>query len=159
LGQELIWLQPQESDTQRWAILRALAKLEPGDQSLRFLLERMEHGLGGPSSLILITPDASGEWLEALLPLTWRGTVPTVLLLDPAAFDPENGTPARALTAELARQGLTHEMITPELLNRPEAQPGRQGQWQWRVTPTGRAVALNPARETTWRSFTPGRRG
>jgi hypothetical protein len=86
----------------------------------------------------------------------WRGAVPTVLLLDPADFDPVKSLPSlRPLAADLARRGIAYELIPPDLLDRPDVRPGRQGQWEWRVTPSGRAIAANPLRELTWRSFSP----
>ena len=91
-GDSLIWLPPGQGDGQRWAILRALALLEPGRRSLADMLDGLSSSLGKDSSLILITPDVSGDWLEALLPLIWRGLAPTVLVLDPACFDPSTAT-------------------------------------------------------------------
>jgi uncharacterized protein (DUF58 family) len=156
-GDSLIWLPPGQGDGQRWAILRALALLEPGRRSLADLLVGLSPSLGKDSSLVLITPDVSGEWLEALLPLIWRGLAPTVLVLDPASFDPSpavgrSGT-AHRLAGELARQGISHQVITSDLLDRPEARPGKVGAWGWRVTPSGRAIADEPSLTAPWRSL------
>jgi uncharacterized protein (DUF58 family) len=152
-----VWLPPRQGDGQRWAILRALAVLEPGQRSLADLLAGLIPSLGRAASLVLITPDAGGEWLEALLPLIWRGLAPTVLLLDPASFatpatDVQAGA-ARRLASELARQGISHQVITPDLLDRPEARPGKEGVWRWRVTPSGRAIADESSLSAPWRSL------
>ena len=40
-------------------------------------------GPGQRSSLVIITASTRPDWLEALLPLAWRGITPTVLLLEP----------------------------------------------------------------------------
>jgi uncharacterized protein (DUF58 family) len=152
-----IWLPPRQGDGQRWAILRTLAVLEPGERALAGLLLGLSPSLGRNSSLVLITPDVRGEWLEALLPLIWRGLAPTVLLLDPASFavparnDQTGG--ARGLALELARHGISHQVITPDLLDRPEARPGKEGAWRWRVTPSGRAIADEPSLTAPWRSL------
>lgn len=152
-----VWLPPRQGDGQRWAILRSLAVLEPGKRSLADLLAGLLPSLGRAASLVLITPDVRGEWLESLLPLTWRGLAPTVLLLDPATFAlaPTGGQAgaARRLATELARQGISHQIITPDLLDRPEARPGKEGAWRWRVTPSGRAIADEPSLAAPWRSL------
>jgi uncharacterized protein (DUF58 family) len=151
LGKELLWLSPRTGDGQRWAILRALATFEPGDRPLGFLLGRMETTLAQARSLVLITPDVSAEWLQTLLPLAWRGAVPTALLLDPQTF---GGQPAAEPLAEaLARAGITHQVIPAALLDRPEAQPGQVGRYDWRVTPSGRAVAVGGTVESAWKGL------
>jgi uncharacterized protein (DUF58 family) len=156
-GDALTWLLPRQGDGQRWAILRSLALLEPGQRPLADLLAGLAPSLGQNASLVLVTPDVGGEWLEALLPLMWRGLAPTVLLLDPASFGAApSGLSARStarLAAELARQGISHQMITPELLDRPEARPGQEGAWRWRVTPSGRAIADEASLTAPWRSL------
>jgi uncharacterized protein (DUF58 family) len=156
-SEPLIWLPPGQGEGQRWAILRALALLEPGRRSLAELLVGLSPSLGKDNSLVLITPDVGGDWLEALLPLVWRGLAPTILLLDPATFKLNSTTsqPGAALhlTGELARQGISHQVITPDLLDRPEARPGKMGAWRWRVTPSGRAIADEPSLTAPWRSL------
>lgn len=149
LGKELLWLPPNTGDVQRWAILRTLATFEPGDQPLGFLLQRMEMTLAQARSLILITPDVSGGWLPALIPLAWRGAVPTMLLLDPQTFGGQAS--ADSVAAELARVGITHQVIPAALLERPEAQPGHTGRYEWRITPSGRAVPVGGTVESTWK--------
>jgi uncharacterized protein (DUF58 family) len=150
-GKPLVWLPPREGDGQRWQILRALALLTPDRNPLGELLSGIRPTLGNDTSLVIITPNMSANWLAAVLPLLWQGSVPTILLLDPVTFG--GGGSYKALTNQLYRWGIHHHVITPELLDRPEAQPGRKGQWDWRVSPTGKAVALNPALETTWKTL------
>jgi uncharacterized protein (DUF58 family) len=148
-GLELVWHPPRQGDGQRVEILQALARLEPATRPLVDLIGLITGRSARGSSLILITPNTSGDWLEKLLPLLWQGCVPTVLLLDPVAFGGQ--AEARPLSHQLAQWGIHHHLITPNLLNRPEARPGRKGQREFRVTPTGRAIPVNPPRETTWR--------
>jgi len=150
-GAPLVWLPPREGDGQRWEILRSLAVVETAKQSLGELLVGLRSALGRFTSLVIITPNVGGEWLEGLLPLLWQGTVPTVLLLDPATFGGHGDS--QGLFDQLRRWSVHCSLITPDLLDRPEAQPGRRGHWQWRVSPTGRAIAANPPRDTGWRSF------
>lgn len=150
-GNPLVWLPPHEGDGQRWEILRSLALLESGQNSLGELLTGLRPTLGRYTSLVIITANTDGDWLEGLLPLIWQGIVPTVLLLDPEAFGGRGN--ARSLFDQLARWGIHRHLITPDLLNRPEAQPGTEGRWEWRVSPMGRAIALNPPRDASWRSL------
>jgi uncharacterized protein (DUF58 family) len=150
-GQELVWLPPRQGEKQRWEILQSLAQLQAADRPLTELISLLNTRQMNAASLVVITPDTGGGWLEELLPVLWRGMAPTVLLLDPLSF---GGTSeARPLKQTLAHWGIHHQVITPDLLDRPEAHPGRSGKWEWRVTPTGRATAVNPPRDASWRGF------
>lgn len=148
-GQELIWLPPEQGDTQRWKILRALALAAPGDQPLERLLAQLP--LGRLASLIVITPATHSRWIEAMLPLLKRGAIATVLLLDPVAFGGQ-GQP-EAVETLLSELIVTHYRITPDLLDQPESRPGRRGQWEWRTSPLGKAVAKRRPRDTSWRKL------
>jgi uncharacterized protein (DUF58 family) len=147
-GETLAWLPPQPGDGQRQQILRTLALVRPGSRSLAELLVRVRPAFGRQASLIIITPAASGDWIEALLPLLRRGAVATVLLLDPATFGGVGE--ASSTLALLANLGVTRYLITPDLLARPETRPGQQGNWEWRIMPTGRAVAVRRPGDTPW---------
>lgn len=148
-GEELVWLRPDRGDTQRQKILQALATAHPGEQSLAALLAQIS--LGRLASLILITPSTDSRWLEALTPLLRRGAVATVLLLDPIAFgDHRDSTPLQSLLTDL---NIATYPLTPDLLDRPESRPGHQGQWAWRVSPLGKAIATQKPREMAWRKL------
>ena len=147
----LVWHPPRQGDGQRLDILQSLARLQPAPHPLVDLIGLITARSARDASLILITPNSSGDWLETLLPLLWQGSTPTVLLLDPAAFGSQ--AEGRPLSQRLAHWGIHHHLITPDLLNRPEAHPGRKGQREFRVTPTGRAIPVNPPREASWRGF------
>ncbi len=151
-GRGLVWLSPFGGDSQRWKILQALAIAETGERSLAELLTRARPAFGQISSLVIITPDISGQWIEAMLPLLRRGAVPTVLLFDPVSFGSTShksgGT--KALLDDL---GVTCHLITKDLLDRPEARPGEQGHWKWRVTPSGRTIAVQQPRDTAWKKL------
>ena len=150
-GAELVWSSPQGGEPQRQSILRSLALLESGERSLGELLDRMPPHLGRMSSLIIITPDVEGDWVNALLPLLQRGLVPTVLLLDPNSFGGHGD--ARPLASLLAKGGAAHTIITRDLLNRPEARPGRRGHWEWHTSATGRAIPARRPRDMAWKKL------
>jgi uncharacterized protein (DUF58 family) len=150
-GQELVWLPPNMSDEHNWSILRALALIEPGEQDLKSLLDLARPGLSQNTSLIVITPAVAGDWLEALLAIRRQQIVPTVLLFDPQSFGEEVSPKGMAET--LAQLGIVHEVISKDLLDRDEIQPGRMGHWQWRITPLGRAVPDMDPEAMTWRGL------
>lgn len=145
---ELTWLPPQEGDPQRQKILQALALARPGSYSLADLLRMMQPSARQIGSLILITPNATGNWVESLLPLVQRGAVPTILALDPASFGGSAENPAQRLLAQL---GLVCHLIPASLLDRPEARPGQQGHWDWRISPSGRALPGNRSNDFNWK--------
>lgn len=150
-SRNLVWLPPKQGDAQRWEILRSLALAEPGERSLSDLLGGIKPSLGKDSSLILITPNMSGKWIEMLLPLDWIGCVPTVLLQDPVSFGGK--IHVDELLPGLVDMGIAHYVIPRELLDRPEARPGQAGHWEWRVSPTGKAIPISKPQDMSWKEI------
>jgi hypothetical protein len=133
------------------AILQALALASPGKRPLADLVREdiVQPNSRQHPSLILITPAANGDWVEALFPLLRLGIIPTVLLLDPRSY---GGTDdVSATVAFLTDLGVAHDVITRELFDRPEARPGQRGHWEWRTYGTGRAVPVRRPRDLTWK--------
>ena len=163
-SENLVWLPPEEGSKRRWDILRALTLVNQGSLTLAELLTRSTSTLAKQASLIIITPDMDLDWVEALIPLLWRGVVPTVLLMDPASWEqsafPDQGMfhtaslSAKKIQAALEALGVMHYTITRDLLDRPEAHPGREGQWEWRILPTGRAIPVKKPANTAWKALT-----
>ncbi len=147
-GRKLVWLPPAGSALQRQRILHHLALVEAGEYPLRLMLARLQKALPSDTSLVLITANAEGEWLPALLPLVRRGLRPTVLLVDGRDFGGD-AAPEKVLSA-LAALGIRAHLIPRSLLERPEAAPGRGGRWQWKTTPLGRAIPDMPE-DIRWR--------
>lgn len=149
-GEPFTWIAPQESPAQRWQILRALALAQPGRTRLADLLERIRPQIGQHASLMVITASRRAEWLNPLSMLTRKGILPTVLWLDAETFagQPLSGG---SLPALLEQHHITCHIITPDLLNRPEAQPGQAGLWEWRTSPTGRAIPVRKPGDFAWR--------
>jgi uncharacterized protein (DUF58 family) len=151
-GKELVWQPPQEGkggSARHWDMMGALALLSPGENTLGELLERTRSNIGKRSSVVIITPNCMTEWIQALIPMLWRGIVATVLLLDPVSFG--DSRPANPAMHALAQLGVSRYLITRDVLNRPEAHPGQAGKWEWRVLPTGRAVPIKQPSNTTWK--------
>jgi uncharacterized protein (DUF58 family) len=161
-GQELVWLPPRLGAEQRWQILHALALADTGEHSLGKLLRSTQSALSQRCGVVIITPDVEplkrvdaagrieGSWLNTTALLMRRGIVPTVLLLDRASFGGE-GDPSQTV-AFLESMTVNHYLVTPDLLDLPEARPGQVG--QWRRTPQGRWEPSFSPRELAWRALT-----
>jgi uncharacterized protein (DUF58 family) len=150
-GEDLVWLTPNMSDEHNWFILRELALIQPGKRSLADLLDIAKSGLNQNTSLIVITPDVTGTWLEHLLTIRLQEVVPTVLVFDPISF----GGKLRAdgISKSMSQFGIVHEVIPKSLLDQDEIRPGEEGHLEWRVTPLGRAVPIIEPEKLTWRNL------
>jgi uncharacterized protein (DUF58 family) len=147
---DLYWIPPRAGETRMWEILRALAMISPADRPIGDLLRQLDPRESARSSLILITPDVGGSWLEPMLLLQRRGIHPTVLLLDPSSYGGK-GSPER-LGSQLTECGIAHYAVTRDLLDRPELHPGIPGGIKWKVTPRGRAI-ISEAVDLTWKEL------
>lgn len=117
-GGTLSWFQPHFDETQKWTILRALALLEMGDQSLARLLEVARQSLRFRSSIIVITADLSGSWIQPVLLMRKKGIIPTIILLNAPEFGGK-GDPDQIL-GKLISLGIDHHLIGPDFLNNLE---------------------------------------
>jgi hypothetical protein len=113
------------------------------------LLTHARPSLRELASIIVITPNVNNDWLEALMPLMWRGAVPTVLLLDPETFGGE--AQAGPMLNTLTQLQIASYRIGSDLLERPEAQPGQQGRWQWKISGTGKASLAAQPGDLEWK--------
>jgi uncharacterized protein (DUF58 family) len=148
-GEELTWLPPRHSSDQLMDILHALALVHVGQRRLADLLTEAQHTIRRGASLIIITPNTQSDWMAPLLHLVENGIAPTVLLLDPASFGGVGST--EGVGQVLTDYSIAHTLIPRELLDRPEAHPGEQGKWRWRVVGYGKAVAMDRPADTSWR--------
>jgi len=150
-GGALDWLPPRTGSGHRWEILRRLALAAPGKTSLGEVLERIRPDLGRNASLLIITPTQSTDWFIALPHLFRLGIRPTVLLFDLGSFD--NKRDNSGVVAELKRMHIPCHVLPREMFDRPEAQPGTRGQWEWRVSPLGKAIPVSKPEENSWRGL------
>jgi len=150
-GEKLVWLGPQMSDDHNWSILKELALIEPGSKSLNDLLNLARPSLNQNTSLIVITPDVKGDWVEALLNIRRQQVVPTILIFDPVTFGGDKS--ASEMSDDLARLGIIHDVIPKDLLDQYEKEYSRVGDWEWRITPLGRAVPILEPEELVWRNL------
>jgi uncharacterized protein (DUF58 family) len=148
-GERLAWLPPRHSSAQLMDIMRALAVAHTGERPLTDLLAEAKHSLRLGASLIVITSNTDGGWIAPLLQLLNNGITPTVLLFDPASFGGEASI--KEVKGVLASRGITNALIPPELFDRPEAHPGKQGRWEWQVVAPGKVVPVHRPAKADWR--------
>ena len=139
-GVEPAWIVPRRNENQQRELLKALALASPSEMRLRDYLRRMGQTIGSRSSLLIITANTRADWTESLLPLIWRGVMPTVFVFDRASFG--GAADVREIEAALESMGATYHIIPRQMLDTKHARPGTEGEWEWRVVGTGRAVAV-----------------
>jgi hypothetical protein len=118
--------------------------------SLKDYLQRAGTSLSSHCSLILLTANADPEWTQSLMPLMWRGVMPTVFLFDPVTFGGETNT--NVVSDIFQSMNVPCHVIPREMLDKPQARPGREGEWEWRISATGKAHAVRTAQED-WRGL------
>jgi uncharacterized protein (DUF58 family) len=142
-GYEPTWLVPRRNEAQQRSLLKALAITAPTAMALQDYLPRIGQALGSHSSLLIVTADTDPAWTESLMPLTWRGILPTVFLLDPITFGGTNDT--KPIADVLQMMSIPCHIIPKELLDTKQIKPGQEGEWDWRISATGKAIAVrNP---------------
>jgi len=150
-GKELTWMPPQRTSGHLMTILRTLALIQPGEKPLAELLGSAQQSIRRGASLVIITPNIQADWAPSILQLVRKGIAPTVLLLDPESFGKQES--AAGILNFLTEYGITHNIVHRELFDRPEARPGVQGKWEWRVVGRGKAVAIRRPADTGWRQL------
>ena len=147
---EPLWLAPQTGEFQRMQILRALATIAPVARPFGTHIEMLRQAMDRSASVIFITPAVEGAWMNALWTFVSRANLPTVILLDRASYGASEN--ARAVVAQLAQWGIPHFVVTRDLMDLPEARPGHAGEWDFRVSATGRAIARTAPSDSGWRT-------
>ena len=149
-GNEPAWHVPQRNEYQQRALLKSLAVASQADMDLKDYLHRTNEAFGSRCSLLIITACSDAEWTQSLMPLMWRGILPTVFLFDVNTFGGQAKT--GRLSAVLESLGVPCHIIPRELLDKPQARPGHEGEWEWRISGTGKAIAVHKPTED-WRGL------
>jgi uncharacterized protein (DUF58 family) len=139
-GREPAWHVPQRNEYQRQALLKSLAVASPAEMNLKNFLILSARGFASRCSLLIITSCLDGDWVSSLIPLMWRGILPTVFLFDINTFGGSANT--GAVSAVLQSLGVPCHVIPHSLLDQTQARPGHEGEWEWRISATGKAVAV-----------------
>lgn len=149
-GGQSDWIVPRRNEYQLRSLLKALAVAAPSEIHLKDYLLRVGASFSSHCSLLIITADTNPEWIQALIPLVWRGIMPTVFLFDPVTFGGSAET--KGISQVLRSMSIPCHVIPKELLDQPQARPGHEGEWEWRISATGKAYAVRSAQED-WRGL------
>ena len=131
---------PSRGQGHQWRMLRALALISaeshlPLAQSLADLATVVQRG----AAVLILTATDSAEWLPQLLQLTQRGVWGDVVLLDRASF---GGSDNLRLRRQIQQVGFQCTVIRQGNVGQRVHVPRDEGQWEYRVTPSGRTVAV-----------------
>ncbi|MFN8471395.1 MAG: DUF58 domain-containing protein [Anaerolineae bacterium] len=147
-GAEPTIIPPGRGGEHFWRILRELATVTAAPRpSLDEFLGRVSASFGRGLSVVLVTPSVSDAWLGRVAGFRRRGMAVHVALLDASTFLPPGpGTAAAAaiLSQQLAEQGAGVTRIDRSYHFDLVQQGKRQGQQEYIVGATGRAI-LKPA--------------
>ena len=149
-GKDPEWIPPRRNEYQLHSLLKALAVASPSEMPLIDYLQRAGGSLNNHCSLIIITANTDTQWTQALLPLMWRGIMPTVFLFDPMTFG--GSASANGVSQIFQSVDIPCHVIPREMLDTPKARPGHEGEWEWRISATGKAMAVRTA-HAEWRSL------
>lgn len=126
---------------QQWRILRALALLDAqGATNLTQALFDLGRIARRGTAVIIITPSGSGAWLPELVRLVQRGVESNVVLLDRPSFGGEGNS--AALQTAVRRLGFPCQVIRQGEVGTPLEAQQRRGIWEFRVSGTGKVVAV-----------------
>jgi uncharacterized protein (DUF58 family) len=151
-GEQIEWIAPRRNEYQLRSLLKALAVASPSTMSLKDYLTRAGRSLSSHCSLLIITANTDTEWTQSILPLMWRGIMPTIFLFDPVSFGGMTSHTVNGIAGIFQSLSIPCHVIPKELLDKPQARPGHEGEWEWRISPTGKAVAVRQAQEE-WRGL------
>jgi uncharacterized protein (DUF58 family) len=138
-GQERRVLRPGQGREHLGNVLRTLALAQPADGlPLAHVLGQAGRVLPAGSTLLVLTPAVDLAWIAALARLRRRGVSSQALLLTPGRT--RELAPVRSL---LVSQGIAAEVV--DVLQPLPMIPhtGRSRRWEFKVLPTGHAVALS----------------
>ncbi len=140
-GREPQIVPPGLGQGQQWRVLRGLALLRADGQIdlARALREFGDNARRGAAALI-ITPEADAGWLPQLPRLARRGVESHVLLLDRPSFGGRGSS--EALRRSIHLLGFRCGVIHQGEIGRPIVEEERRGFWEFKVTGTGKAVAV-----------------
>jgi uncharacterized protein (DUF58 family) len=149
-GSQPDWIVPRRNEFQLRSLLKALAVAGPSDMQLKNYLLRVGASLSSHCTLLIVTANPDPDWAQALMPLMWRGIMPTVFLFDPITFGGDRET--KAISQIFQTMNIPCHVIPKALLDKPQARPGHEGEWEWRISGTGKAHAVRTAQDD-WRGL------
>lgn len=140
-GQQPQIVPPIRGRGQQWQILRALALAKAdGTVPFGFALRDLGRVAQRGTTAVLITPNHSVEWLPHLLPLAQQGIQSSVILLDRGSYGGEGNS--NALQQTILQLGFPCDVVRQGEIGIPLEEQQRRGFWEFRITASGRAVAV-----------------
>lgn len=149
-GTQPDWILPRRNEYQLRSLLKALAVASPSEMPLKDYLTRAGRSFSNHCSLLIVTANADPDWAGSLIPLMWRGVMPTVFLFDPISFG--GSVDIKHVAGIFQSLSIPCHVIPKSLLDKPQARPGHEGEWEWRISATGKAHAVRSAHED-WRGL------
>lgn len=132
---------PGLGEGQQWRLLRALALLHAdGDNELARAMRELADTARRGAAVLIITSTGNPDWLPELPALTRRGLESHVLLLERSSFG--GGDSSEGLRHAVSLLGYRCQLIRRGELGKPIRETEHQGFWEFRVTGTGKAVAV-----------------
>jgi uncharacterized protein (DUF58 family) len=145
-GREPQIVTPGLGEGQQWRVLRGLALLRAdGEIDLARALQEFGDKARRGSAAIIITPESDARWLPQLPRLARRGIESHVLLLDRASFGGEGSS--EALRRSINLLGFRCAVIRQGEVGHPLVEEEKRGFWEFKVTGTGKAVAVRRPQE------------
>jgi hypothetical protein len=140
-GQQPQVLSPARGRGQQWQILRALALVKAdGQLDLGLALRDLGRVAKRGTTAVIITASSSADWLPNLLPLAQQDIQSSVILIDRPSFGCEGNS--LALREAISQLGFPCDVIRQYEVGIPLEEEQRRGFWEFRVTASGRAVAV-----------------
>lgn len=140
-GQEPQVVPPTRGHGQQWQILRTLALMKAdGTTDLGLALRDLGRVAQRGTTAVLITPNLATDWLPGLLPLAQQGIQSSVILLDRASYGGAGSS--TALQQAIRQLGFACDIVHQGEVGIPLEQQQRRGFWEFRVTASGRAIAV-----------------
>ncbi|MFC1936741.1 DUF58 domain-containing protein [Chloroflexota bacterium] len=141
-GEELIVHPLKHGADQRSNIFRSLSHVQRGSIRMANLLALSQQYLHQYGNCIVVTSSSQIDWIDKLDLFRAKHINPVVMLVASDQHDHHLGL--REIGELLAKRGVTHHLLTPELFATPEARPGHRGEIKWKFTPMGRAIMIKP---------------
>jgi len=144
-AQEPQLIPPARGKNQQWKVLRALAlATADGENDLAGALGDLSQVVRRGSALVIVTPSGEAQWLPDLLDLARRGINCSVILLDRASFGTIAGgeSGSEGLRKSLRRFGIATHVLRQGEIGRSGEHEERRGFWEFRVTGTGKVIAV-----------------
>lgn len=136
---------PARGKNQQWKVLRALAlATADGEIDLAAALDDFSHIVRRGSAAVIITPSSDPSWMPDLLNLASRGISCSVILLDRPSFSGISHQPgsSEGLQKSLRQFGVPCHVIRQGEFGIVDDLDKRHGFWEFRVTGTGKVVAI-----------------